>query len=480
MHSLLLVCVLSIVATLCSAHHAEEVRKPCEFEQNQPPPKFKEPYRRLCLEDWALNRTYFVSRDAPIARALEKQPESVPTLRTLLKFVRSEHNRAIRLQREKRSGFVRFPEEPCNIQGVKAERRLHTVNVSLSRYGWGLMESQCTTGLVTPVNREVVDAMEQYEKTLNEVKDEAARSQNFSNPTTFLRFNYKTTLDTCTLWHYTAFRYNGTWGLNTPITNDNLTRTLPDWHRHYFVEVLRLTSDNRIQPIPMTLRVRPNKAWKKDTPFNTNWTKGATTHMATWGGIPASSLFESTLFLANNPAIAASMRNVSATIDQIEDATTASGMAILIMPIFLTAVPVAIFGEIDSKALLLYTIATDILTVLPLGIKGIELLGYSTASHEAARTYVYGGLNDVEPAALETWYARCNATDHVKILGKLFISLAVLFMIIGIAVELVAKRIFEKRRRYFAKKGQQIARGKPLWSGAVCGECDCLEGAKRV
>ena len=484
----LLVCALWTVAC---AHHffAEPVE--CKYKQNQPPAEFNEPYRRLCLEDWALNRTYVAAMDAPIARELQTRPNIVHTLSTLLNFVEGEYERSALMQRQERSFFVRFPEEPCNLMSKAFETRMDSVNVSLSRYGWGLMESRCATGLISAVNETVLEAMKQYEIDISSVMNVATRGLpqefKFRSPSTFSKFNYKTSLDTCKMWHYAAFRYKGQWGINTPITNDLLTRSLPEWHRHYFVEVLRLGNNNRIEPIRMTLRERP-KFYDEEVGFNTTWVQNASTHIATWGGIPASSLFESLQFLAENPAISAALDDVAATIDQVEDATTPSGMAILIIPLFLTTIPLALFTEMDTKALLLYTIVTDILTVLPLAIKGIELLNYSGMSHEAARTYVYGGSNPVEPAALETWYASCDANDHVKILGKLFIAMAVLFMVVGIALEIGAKRFFDKRKAEFEfvykSRGfgkEKSGSTKHRWGrGASCRECECPAGTKWV
>lgn len=206
--------------------------------------------------------------------------------------------------------------------------------------------------------------------------------------------------------------------------------------------------------------------------------------MNTWGGIPATSLFTGLFGTGNNPAIQTALLQDSATLEQIEDATTVSGIAILVIPVLLTMVPIALFADIDTSATLVYTLVTDILTVMPLAVKGIELLQYSTQRHEASRNWIYASelLDEESPAAIEMWHARCGANSWIARIGAIFVASATVFMIAGIVLEFVAKWHVEKRKEQ-VKKSKDPEGGlfknsthkrNSLWKKrSECGECEC-------
>ena len=221
-------------------------------------------------------------------------------------------------------------------------------------------------------------------------------------------------------------------------------------------------------------------------PMISEWEDKSTTTMNTWGGIPATSLFTGLFGTGNNPAIQAAIEEDSATQEQIEDATTVSGIAILVTPIALTMVPIALFADIDTSATLAYTLVTDILTVMPLAVKGIELLQYAAKKHEASRNWIYASkLLDDSPVAIEMWHARCRAKAGVGRVGAIFLASSIVFMTAGIVLEFVAKKHVEKRKEKlnktkdleggFRKAGKDTMHNRnAMWKSAtVCRECEC-------
>lgn len=464
--------------------------KPC---QNAPP---GESYTRACLPDWALNRTYTAATDAPIATAFRSHATSsktVAAISTLLKYAESEYARLKEIDKST-SPLERIPNErKCNVHHNKKSEMIESLKRQLSEFGWGLInpEETCISQLEPPVDSSTVEAMETYIKNLDQVTGDAIRNAKlgWARPATYMYREYTGTYDRCKIWHYTAFRVNGRWSINTGITNDNVTATFEDFYRHYLVENLRLDGNKQIVPVLMKQRIMAADIGDYVTGGDmvSRWETKSTTTMNTWGGTPPTSLFTGLFGTGNNPAIAAAIEQDSATREQIEDATTVSGIAILVTPILLTMVPIALFADIDTSATLAYTLVTDILTVMPLAVKGIELLQYAAQKHEASRNWVYAHklMDDSTPVAIEMWYARCGANSRIGIIGAIFLACGILFMIAGIGLEFVAKRHMERRKESL-KKGKDLENGlgkgmlaaththEAMWrSATACGECEC-------
>lgn len=373
---------------------------------------------------------------------------------------------------------------------------LSSLERQVSEYGWGLIKDPCISQLEPPVNRDTVDAMKTYMSNLDKVTSDAIQNAKlpWPNATSYIASQYTGTHDSCQLWHLGGFRIDGRWTINTGITNDILTKTFPEFQRHYLVENIFLDGNNRIVPRLMKQRIMSLNAssYKKGSEMISEWELESTSTMNTWGGMPATSLFTGLFGTGNNPAILAALEADSATLEQIEDATTVSGIAILVTPILLTMVPIALFADIDTSATLAYTLATDVLTVMPLAVKGIELLQYAAKKHEASRNWIYASklLND-SPVAIEMWHARCGANAWISKIGAIFLASAIIFMIAGIVLEFVARWHVKRRKEQvmkakdiegggFRKGGKDLlyTRNPMRRKAAACGECECQSSTR--
>lgn len=474
----------------------------CPDPQNFP--DFPENFTRLCVPIWAFNRTYSASTTAPIATALnqleadgytddEGEGTTAVALEKIIDHFEREYKRLAQLFRSDdatplQDQFRKKPQSTCNIP--REESPIGAVNVKISEHGWGKFASSdapkklCTTELSADTNvvrNTPVRDMRQFLRALQAVSGKVMRTSGYlwKNPRTFMNFSYLAAPTRCELLHFTAFRVRGKWGVNAGYTNDYTQLFLNDYSRQYLVEQLTVTN-RTISTVPMTIRKEPtaDKPYNKSERFDTPFVPNTSTLIMRWGGVPVTSLFKSTLNTANNPAIKAALGMVSQTVEQIEGSSTISEIAILIAPIALTALPVALFVDVNTRAIVAYTIATDVLTVLPLFIKGIELLSFEAENPEAVVTWFYGGKRDVENVmGAESWYASCTATKHVRILGSSFICIAISAMVSGIVFELVAKRYTDRRRVSATGIGMQMQPNKQMWRNSntvACKECKCI------
>jgi len=479
----------SLLFNLCAA-----ARRDCKFRQNFP--SFPENFTRICVPDWAFNRTYSASTTAPIATALnqfDSQPDGTNgttaiALGKIIAHFEREYTRLAALFRSEdarplHEQFRKYPHATCNIP--KADSSIDSVNVKISEHGWGVFalsnnpEKLCTTELsadASVVRATPAKEMRRFLTALQAASGRVMRTSGYlwKNPRTFMNFSYLAAPTRCELLHFTAFRVHGKWGVNTGYTNDFMSNYKADYRRQYLVEQLTVDNTGRISVIPMTIRKEPTKdnPYNKSLPFVTPFVLNTSTLIMRWGGVPVTSLFKSTLNPANNPAIKAAMEMVAETVEQIEGSSTVSEIAILIAPIALTALPVALFADVNTRAIITYTIVTDVLTVLPLFIKGIEMMSFGTDRTEAVVTWFYGGKRDINNVlGAESWYASCTATKQVRILGSIFLCIAISSMIFGVVFEIVAKRYID-RRTALSNTGMEMKWQNQMWKKS-CKDCEC-------
>lgn len=444
----------------------QSTHKKCEVEQDHPE---NESFERLCEPKWGVYHTFSAATDAPIATVVSSQPEFVGALKTILEFFKQQGNKVVQKVHEKQSAFDNPPDAACNIREDEFDgARFEAVNNSMSSYGWGVMAAPCATELKLDPKETPVDAMRTYLKVLDAVKikvTQLANMNNWTNPSTFNRFSYTSDTESCTLLHFAAFRKDGVWGLNTAVTNDNPTVYQEEFKRWYLNEILKI-SNGTITPTPLHMR----KLWQ-----GSGWEPNTTTLLAIWGGAPATSIFKDIFNAANNPAVTAAIAIGNEVREQVQDATTPSNIAILIVPLALAAIPLAIFSEVTKFSLLCYTIMTDIVSVMPLAIKGYELIQFGAKEYKATRVWVYGARDTMDLTAAESWYAECDASLWVTTVGRVYLSIAILAMILGIMLEIVAKRILTKRRLLRREKllEEWDSKSNQLWYKGGCKSCNC-------
>lgn len=417
------------------------------------------------------NHTYSASVTSPIGRTLTTSRPACAALAVLTRHFEAEAARVYALATSPRPLFIEEREQACNL--VDDVSQIASVNTVTSSYGWGVLGAACTTELATDLSAEIVSAMRVYIAELHRLRRRVASSAglHWAQPRTFMEFKYKGDLESCSLLHFTAFRRFGAWGVNTGITNAGLNVFKEEWRRHYVVEVLRsVKSSNGVLAIAPMLFDLPR------LPPASGRENASTTLRSTFGGVPATSLFRSIMIAAKNPAVVVAINVAHDTKAVVQDATTKSNMAILLLPLALAVVPIALFADVSAPVTAAYAAVTDVASALPLAIKGIELIQFGKAQTVATRTWIYGGSSPDGLAAAETWHATCAANGKVIVQGQVFLGLAVLLAVVGGGAEVYFRKAMEKRKRQV--QGAADGRGKRARAQAWhkyggCSECDC-------
>lgn len=296
------------------------------------------------------------------------------------------------------------------------------------------------------------------------------------------RANYTTKSRThqCILRSNIAYRINGTWSIGALVTNDRPEAHLGEKERLYLAEYLRLSSSGRIdfQPLLFDLNYEPDitrKYWGRRAFVQNQTAEIARTPISTtvseFGG-QASLDFFIDRPRDQNIALVAALKESRELTRQTLDSSAASNTAILIFPIFMALVPVALFADVTDTVILGYMVVTDFLAVLPLAIKGVELLVSGLSAYFATRTMVYGDLQSANTVVAATYSCRCESGQNLTTYGAAFVSIAIVAMVVGVSLEFVVKGMVERNNREieenWAAQEEYIWERKP-----VCSECDC-------
>ena len=271
---------------------------------------------------------------------------------------------------------------------------------------------------------------------------------NFSRPDVVHDFPYRTATSSCRLQLVAGTRVERDWFVLIQITNVPIRHHAPDYGRQYLEELVRTHVNGTLSwPLRMKLRQIGNGKlgmWHNDTTTSINnrrWTANA----GFLGRTP----------VRQNPAIERALERAEGDARRATDTKTASNTAILLLPLLLNFVPVSFFARVTAVAMLIYMLLSDVLTVLPLLIKGVEMIWISRQRHYAVVTTISSGVVGKSPSSAgEIFAAECRAMDDVLVVGWVFVAVALVFMVGGVALELLAGNYCDGRGRKEAAKGK--------------------------
>lgn len=264
---------------------------------------------------------------------------------------------------------------------------------------------------------------------------------NFSTPEVVYNTQHTTLTQTCTLHYLGAIRVKARWYTNIQLTNLPTHFHVPIFTRQYVTEFIHAKGGKLSEALRMKLPVRPagdeRRKMRNDT----------TTIIVTGRGDVNPSFFGRQL-AQDNPAVIASLERGEFFILQAADSLTLSSIAILMLPLLLNLIPVSFIADVKRGTMFVYILLSDVLTCLPLLVKGAELISISSLRHRNIVTRVSSTVNGSvsESAAAELFGAECRAKREFWGIGVAFVTIAVGFMVGGIVAEFVA-RIYWRRVR---------------------------------
>lgn len=318
--------------------------------------------------------------------------------------------------------------------------------------------------------RDVFKAIRRFHSTVLPFGSSVASSYGLLWTKTFtagvLKFRPPDKYRKCELARALGYRFNRTWAATAVVTN--FSANIAVNARGTLKELITVDSSNSVRPVSLSTH-----SCEKDGPARLNGTGILKTPS---GSIPwphfdfgvRSWLKED---LPISPAIVQALQKGNFEKEMVVDSSSFSNLAILLLPVILALLPIAVFQDASVMATVLYAVATDMVSVLPIAIKGAELVVYGSRRHYAFNSNLYGmngsAVVKVERsigplrigkriAMTETWAAECRMNSFVRQRGIGLLALAVAAMMLGIVLEVLARRFAEKRKEHCAWRNAAV------------------------
>lgn len=380
------------------------------------------------LVPWAVSRMYGVSTAAPFTKHLRAQPARARAgVTEYFDFLKATEN-AIEASKRKSRGF------DCNLRShdwipktkdaIGRDRKL------------GVLNTTCTTAHVHSES-EAARAMGMFARNARSFKMAGASLQSmfgWEELHALADWKYRSGDDQrCTLEKATALKLNGKWYVEAQVTNNPVQRLVPDIQRGFFEEWI---AEDMCCPLSLWFKNFTANASAVSGYEETGALRAYTTITAIWNGATDISAFYNMPYASNRPLDRALRANALA-VDQAADATRASNIAILALPMAMSFIPIAVIADVSAVAAFAYIVLTDFFAAVPFVIKGAELLKTGTEVKRGAETWVTGH-GDLFVA--ESWAAACQPRSQYRTTGAILIAVGIAVIMSGCALEHFARK----------------------------------------
>lgn len=137
------------------------------------------------------------------------------------------------------------------------------------------------------------------------------------------------------------------------MTNADVYTTMAEGRRHYLVEILGFNQRGGLGAMKVA-------SWREGR-ARVNGT--STLHMR-WAGRPDVSEFFP-LEVGDTPALKKGLGARSTHRALVQDTVFSSNVAILVLPVFMTLVPLSAIDYVETSLVVLYAVLTDVMSILP-------------------------------------------------------------------------------------------------------------------
>lgn len=416
------------------------------------------------VPDWAKGKFFWIASDGPMAKHLSEFPDYVGNNFRIQNFL--AHTESQILFNLNAGGAPNATQlfQPCNIFRKKPFSDSWRSFFGLR--GFPEPDLACVTQIDETTlfsdQKPLYTIDELYNAIFQRAQTVSAQSRaiadalipNWGIPTAHFNFPYNRGSQRCVIHPAGGVRFRNKWYIFSILTNAPMIDNLPDYARQYLSEFHHVLSDGKMdKPLLQIIPKRSSVEGQNDTKvYNT------TTTLTTFRGQAlAASL--STIYPEKVPALQSALDKSLLYVQQADDATTPSSLALLILPLILNVIPIALLTSVTAKVMILYTVITDIVTVIPLTIKGIELISIGSSTHRSIAVVLSGAGNGSMSisAGAEIWAAQCRSKGNVLPAGIAFLVLSIVFMVVGVLAEFYA-------RYYVMKRSKALEYDVPLMS----------------
>lgn len=405
---------------------------------------FQASFAEKCGPKWVETKIFArSSTDVTVAKLVNENPSHSSIVRFLV--AQLEHLGRRQLAGDPETGGF----WPCE-QDFTLNQRQNSVSIIIKHQGLGDI-FKCVTTIRDDQNdprreqrsKELFNGIQRFANFLQDLAPRFISDYGLkwsrSETLEVLNYNVPDVYRQCKLSKVLSFREKSQWYVSALFTNESVIAYIREG-RGTFNEALGID--------PQTNKVRSlqfsTPTCDKDGNITTR-TYG-TGLLSLYQGLPSTSHF-AFLALEENPGIQAAIQKGEHQKELVEDSDTISNDALVLLPTLLALVPIGLFQDVSLSLTVLYIIATDVISVMPLLIKGIELIVYGSNKHYATVSHIYGSENATDLAVAETWSAVCSMRSFVRKKGLILVCISVSAICSGIFLEFLTRYLANKYKR---------------------------------
>lgn len=408
-------------------------------------------------KDEKIGRRFWVSSDGHMAALMKREKKFLRSSETIQNFTRYVETSIANFLSTRSEPSAKQPLKPCNNDGLGFSssmwswfemRKLDYLEYDcITELGGTVaLENETEDGEYTCSRHQLLDAFRAREAALvkNRYRIADVILGNWTEPDSRRAYLYNTSSEQCRIYNEGGVKVDNKWYLFTSITNKPMDEYLPLFGRQSLVEMLHVSESDTLTPLRFSAQRRPKPFEKNQTHV---WIDNTTTLLRSGRGGLSLGRFQN-LYPEEIPSLVAAMAESDLWIQQAQDAMTPSSLAILILPVFLNLIPLALLAQAKTSVMLVYTVMSDVVTVIPLGIKGWELIKIEKERHIATTIRITSLRNGTIPktAAMQIWISECKAKQSVQSLGVAFLTVSVVSLVVGVALEFMAKAYMNRQK----------------------------------
>lgn len=248
----------------------------------------------------------------------------------------------------------------------------------------------------------------------------------------------------CDAYRALGIRVNGTWGFAVSYYRDNENFNAGKYQRIWLTEFITKNGVNLSQLHMSTPQCTGSHGEKvKFTGVqDATATKHRDVSLVKWDHFQRSTEHVEE-HAGMEPAIEAGDRHA----ELLQDSSAASNIAILLLPGLLTLFPIGLFDDASLKTLIIFSLATDILSVLPIIIKGSEMIHYGRKEYFGNEIRFHGSIDDSSGIAIVQFLpAKCSFKSSQLRTGIILLAIGLLLMTMGLSLEYWSIRRVQKKK----------------------------------
>lgn len=446
----LLLLATAAALTLSASSAAMQHVTPLQNEQNA---------STSSVPDKPFPNNLWLSSDGHMSEVMAADSQFFEGLQTIQNFVVFVENAITDILKQKHSSFE-HPLLPCNSDGKGFSRQMwiwfETPTLPTLRrkcitefQGTKAFHSQSAHAKGTFTVPQLLNAIQLQTEALHRNRKEIVRDlvPTWSNADVRQYFVQDERSLTCRVYQVAGLRKGDNWHIINAVTNQPVDLNVPLYQRQTVSELIHAHQNGSLSSLRFAAKNINSESGEEDTDKKQKMVWNATTTINSGYGAKSLSMFKS-MFFANAPSLLSAKDNSDLWIQQAQDALTPSSLAILILPLTLNLIPIAVIAQVRTTVLYIYLVISDILTVIPLAIKGWELMHIAdqTFQDSAIRITSADDGSRAPSAVMQLWVTECRPGRYVYISGIIFITIASVFLVFGVTLEFVAKALVSKRK----------------------------------